>query len=176
MNHQSTNLKNDLVQLNTALEKVLASLPTVITKTLFDTTLFLCRSEQTSDYLQEIQTNLHRLSHLDAANANYQWLYARCEEQINAFIQVAMRNRARINQATTGHRLTRSDLSKRQHLQQELSQHHDYERRLKENLFQAQEAAHDSGDHQRVMVCQQRLIRCQQAIAKLERAIESQSL
>lgn len=166
----------DIEKLSQALHAISANFPTQISKAVFASSLFHSRSEYMADYQAEIHANLIKLSELVSTGAQYQWLYERCEAQIMAFVQVAMRNQKQVKRATaTGSSASlgaQVQLSHRQHLQQELVKHHDYERRLKDNLYKAQAEAQISGEHHQVIACQQRLIRCQQAIEKIERQLE----
>lgn len=172
MHQQST--KSDIEQLTQALNQLSTDFPALISTSVFSTSLFRSRSEYMVDYLQEIRENLGKLDQLVDTNPQYQWLYEHCETQIMAFVQVAMRNQKQVKQAAApkGSSASSTLFSRQQYLQQELVKHHDYERRLKDNLYKAQEAAQASGDHNSVLVCQQRLIRCQHAIENIERQLE----
>ena len=162
----------EIEQLFSALKAISSDLPPMLTRALFDDALFQCRSDKTSDFLQEIHDNLHTLARLTAGHERYQWFYEHCEAQIMAFVQVAMRNGRTAKHAAVSLPKVQSHATRYQRLQQELAVHHDYERRLKDNLYKAQAEAQISGEHHQVIACQQRLIRCQQAIEKIERQLE----
>ena len=166
----------EIEQLSSALKAISSGLPPLLTRALFDDALFQCRSDKTSDFVQEIRDNLHTLARLTAGHARYQWLYEHCEAQIMAFVQVAMRNTRTAKQAAASLAKVQSHATRHQQLQQQLVVYHDYERRLKDNLVQAQAQAEqhqDAATQARVIACQQRLLRCQKAIATLERQLEA---
>lgn len=172
-----SNKTNEIEELFSVLEGLSAGLPPTLTRALFDNALFQCRSEKTSDFLQEIRDNLQILSGLTPGNERYLWFYEHCEAQIMAFVQGAMRNPRTAKNAALSRPKVQSNATRHQRLQQELVLHHDYERRLKDNLSQAQTQAaqqqHAAEAQAKVIVCQQRLLRCQRAIVNLERQLEA---
>ena len=176
-NREQLSYSTEIEALFSALASISSGLPSTLTRALFDDALFQCRSDKTSDFLQEIRGNLQTLAELTPGNERYQWLYEHCEAQIMAFVQVAMRNTRTAKNASTSLPKVQSHATRHQRLQQDLVQHHDYERRLKDNLIEAQVQAkhqqHDPVAQAKVIACQQRLLRCQKAIAKLEHRLEA---
>lgn len=163
----------DIVRLSAELDKISAKIPKKLTSALFDGSLFQCRSEKTCDYLQEIRDNLQKLSQLTPGNERYRWFYQHCEAQIMAFVQVAMRNSHTARQAARPETNNKAFASSLQQLHQDLARHHEYERRLEDNLRQAQTSADSAAGQQRVIACQQRLLRCQRAITAIEKQIDA---
>lgn len=176
-NIENSTYATEIAQLYSALEAISAGLPRTLTRALFDDALFQCRSEKTRDFVQEIRGNLQTLAALTPKNERYQWFYEHCEAQIMAFVQVAMRNSRTAKKAASSIPKIQSHATRHQRLQQELVLHHDYERRLKDNLTQAQAHAsqqpHAEEAKAKVIACQRRLLRCQKAIANLERQLEA---
>lgn len=169
----SSPISPEITSLVQILGRVSAELPATLSKELFDTTLFQSRSEYKREYLAEVRHNLVTLARLQPDGERYQWLSERCQAQVNAIVQLSLRNARKVKRSMQGaEAASLVRVSQRQYLQQELVKHHDYERRLKDNLYRAQEAAQASGDHNSVLVCQQRLIRCQHAIDNIERQLE----
>lgn len=153
-------------------------LPHNINKTWFSPELFHCRSERVCDYLQEIRDNLQKLSELNPSSESATWLVNHLGEQLNAFTQAIFRAKRPAAASINKQKLSfDEEQSRNQSLYAELAKHHEYERRLSDNLRQAQAEAsltHSSENKQRVILCQQRLMRCQRAIADIETQIEHQ--
>ena len=163
------NTNSDIERLMEILDQASESMPANLRRDWFSPELFQCRSEKSCDYLQEIRDNLQKLSQLSAQSTSYQWLVEHVDAQLNAFIQAIYRAK-RPAQAKTVDRHAQKT-SRATQLQLELAKHHEYERRLADNLREAQMAADSAGKHERVIACQQRLLRCQRAIAALEKRI-----
>ncbi|MCL4409882.1 MAG: primosomal replication protein [Gammaproteobacteria bacterium] len=174
--HTDDNLRNALHML----EQEAKHLPKNISKTWFSPELFHCRSERSCDYLQEIQANLQKLAELNPSSESASWLGQHVNAQLNAFTQAVFRAKRPAPAVTSKQKLPSDERQSRsQRLYAELAKHHEYERRLSDNLRQAQAAASSassSESHQRqVLLCQQRLMRCQKAIANIEAQIERQT-
>lgn len=155
-------------------------LPKNISKSWFSPELFRCRSERSCDYLQEIRDNLQKLSELNPSSESATWLANHLSEQLNAFTQAIFRAKRPAPAVASKQKLPFDEQQSRsQSLYAELAKHHEYERRLSDNLRQAQAAADSapsSESHQQhVLLCQQRLMRCQKAIANIEAKIERQT-
>jgi primosomal protein N'' len=146
------------------LESATQGLPSEIQRDWFDATLFQCRSTRPLDYLEEIKRNMDQLQALQMYSESYNWLINRLDEQLNAYTQALFRAQNKFpggqKKFSVGER-KQQDLAS---LHKELATHHDYERRLQDNLRNAS-AQED------VLRAQQRLLRCQRAIGVLEEKI-----
>ncbi|EKE82855.1 primosomal replication protein PriC [Idiomarina xiamenensis] len=131
----------------------------------FDVHLFSCDSNKALDYVLEVERNLNRLPQL-SGNAQH-YLAQQLSLQIEALV-VALRPGV-IDKKQTDKRLTTAATLASQH--QRLAQYHEYERRLQQNLLDAQQLP---SSPQQILHCQQRLNRCQQAIMQLEERIRQQ--
>lgn len=139
-------------------------IPSEIKRDWFDVKLFQCRSSRPFDYLDEIKHNVEQLQTLQMYSEPYNWLLNHLDEQLNAYTQALFRAK---NKIPAGQKIIKTSQKRRANLaslHQELATHHDYERRLQENLRVA--VAQDE-----ILRAQQRLLRCQRAIAALEEKI-----
>ena len=164
------NTDSDFKRLLEILDQASTSMPTTLQQEWFSPELFQCRSENSCDYLHEIRDNLQKLSQLSEQSSSYPWLLEHTDAQLNAFIQAIYRAKRPPKQAFVDRHAEKA--SRATKLQLELAKHHEYERRLTDNLRQAQAATESEGRHAHVIACQQRLSRCQRAIANIERKIE----
>ncbi|MCL5255666.1 MAG: primosomal replication protein, partial [Gammaproteobacteria bacterium] len=144
-------------------------MPATLRSDWFSAELFQCRSDKSCDYLQEIRDNLQKLSQLSEHSTSYQWFVEHVDAQLNAFIQAVYRAKRPAKASSVDRHAQKT--SRATQLQLELAKHHEYERRLTDNLREAQMAADTEGKSERVIACQQRLLRCQRAIAALEKRI-----
>lgn len=164
------NTNSDFERLMEILDRESKSLPGTLRRDWFSPELFQCRSEKSCDYLQEIRDNLQKLSLLSEQSTSYSWLVEHVDSQLNAFIQAIYRAK-RPAQALTIDRHAQKTSHATQ-LQLELAKHHEYERRLTDNLRLAQDAPEAPDKRSHILTCQQRLLRCQRAIADIEKRIE----
>lgn len=164
------NTDSDIKRLLEILNQASRSLPSTLQRDWFSPELFQCRSERSCDYLQEIRDNLQKLSQLSAQSTSYVWLMEHVDAQLNAFIQAIYRAKRPAKAAFVDRHAEKT--SRATQLQLELAKHHEYERRLTDNLRQAQAAVESEGKYEHVIACQQRLLRCQRAIAGIEKRIE----
>lgn len=143
------------------------AMPATLQKDWFSAELFQCRSEKTCDYLQEIQDNLQKLYSQDTSSSSHRWLLQHVNDQLNAFTQAVFRS----NRPKGDHRVSLKEqkTGTLAYLHQELAKHHDYERRLSDNLRVAQ--TNNPPFQQQIILCQQRLLKCQRAIVAIERRI-----
>lgn len=166
-----------LSQLISALERASEQLPTTLPKAWFSESLFHCRSERPVDYLAEIEHNLNKLAQMAAEAPGFSYLSEHTEAQLIAYTQAIYRAK----RPRSGY--PKSDLhqsrdmpegraNQRAKLEQELARHLEYERRLQDNLRDAQGANNDARNQALVLKCQQRLLRCQRAIADIEKRLE----
>ncbi|RUO32994.1 primosomal replication protein PriC [Aliidiomarina soli] len=169
-----------LEQLLTRLRNEGRQLPKTLPRAWFSDELFHCRSEYSADYLREIEENARTLDKLSPQASSYGYLSQRVEAQLLAYTQAILR--ARKPAANSRSATARSGQSTKQDsarktlstLHQDLAEHHEYERRLQDNLREAQQkAVTGTGKHDVIIKCQQRLLRCQRAIAAIEKKIES---
>lgn len=139
-------------------------LPSEISRDWFDASLFQCRSTRPLDYLEEIKGNMEQLSTVKMYSESYNWLINRLDEQLNAYTQALFRAQNKFPGGQKRNSLREQKQQSLAVLHQELATHHDYERRLQDNLRAASE-------QEEVLRAQQRLLRCQRAIASLEEKI-----
>ena len=164
------NTDSDFKRLLEILDQASRSMPETLQRDWFSPEVFQCRSEKSCDYLHEIRDNLQKLSQLSEQSSSYLWLLEHTDAQLNAFIQAIYRAKRPPKKAFVDHHAEKTSHATK--LQVELAKHHEYERRLTDNLRQAQAAPESEGKHAQVIACQQRLLRCQRAIAHIERKIE----
>ncbi|MGX5913574.1 primosomal replication protein PriC [Aliidiomarina sp. Khilg15.8] len=155
---------NHLEEVYQRLHSATQALPGEISRDWFDATLFQCRSTRPLDYLDEIKRNVDQLQTVKMYSESYNWLINHLDEQLNAYTQALFRAQ---NKFPNGQKTISISEQKQQSLavlHKDLATHHDYERRLQDNLRNATEQAD-------VLRAQQRLLRCQRAIGVLEEKI-----
>lgn len=155
---------NQFEQIYQQLQTATQAFPSEISRDWFDSTLFQCRSTRPLDYLDEIKTNMQQLQTLKMYSESYNWLINHLDEQLNAYTQALFRAQNKFPRDQKKISISAQKKQSLAALHQELATHHDYERRLEENLRNVQE-------QNEVLKAQQRLLRCQRAIAALEEKI-----
>lgn len=161
-----------LHQVIEALKLAFDKLPTELSTEWFSPELFQCRSSRPMDYLEEIERNAQTLTRLNQNSEQASWLSTQLESQLSAITQALLRSKHKFNSYTQPSLHVRTENARLQ-LEQELAKHHDYERRLTENLRLAQQQPDSAQSKQHIIQCQQRLLRCQRAIAGIERKIDA---
>ena len=135
-----------------------------VTEQWFSLSLFHTRSSIARDYVEETKRLLAQL--LAAKREESQrFLAEKLSAQIEA-LATALRSGKLPEQAEEQREIRASHY---QLLHEKLVTYRDYERRLTENLSQAQ----STGSQEAVQIAQKRLNRCQMAIVQLERQIQN---
>ncbi|NVK24316.1 MAG: primosomal replication protein [Gammaproteobacteria bacterium] len=155
---------------------------------LFNSSSFYCQSDETHDYLKELETNIEKLSKI-GENEYLEFLVDRITQQFSCFRSL-LNSQSVNNKAKSYHRshnqrlakvkqLTRTVHQSSQDLYAELSKLQEFERRLIEMVTEKQQQLQQySGSklkndyQQQVLVTQQRLGRCRQALSKVEEQIQ----
>ncbi len=158
-------------------------------KNVFSENLFVTNSDKIQHYVAEIREKTAELSRL-LANGRKELSHSRLqsiEQQITAVINALRSNKGihqeaqyRLNAINSRRykKAAKELFQSSQALYQELSEHHEFERRLqvmlqeREQLRQAASPSKINKIAAEVLALHQRLGRCRQAISKIERQIE----
>lgn len=154
---------------------------------IFNSSSFHTQSDEVIDYLKELKNNINRLATVkEQSHADY--LSEKITNQFNCFKNLL--NSSKLNSKYAAHRGKHIKLEQRvkkiaqqatqtsQSLYEELSQLHEYERRLldmvadKQTMLNQYSGSEKSHLQQQVLLTQQRLGRCRQAITGVEDKIQ----
>ncbi|KAF7775333.1 primosomal replication protein N'' [Pseudoalteromonas citrea] len=152
---------------------------------LFDRTVFATKSLQLTDYVDEIKVTLTALPEPQKRHA-YAFALEKIATQIEAVIKVlkstsvwAKENKVRYPKKTTPYRNTvKKMIQSSQELYQELSQNHEFERRLLEMVelrkvqLNSATPAQATSLNQEILTLHARLGRCRKAISAAEEKIQ----